>query len=412
MRFSRFSMPYINICVSIVALILLFPSDSIAQEGKSSLSGRVVDTDGNPVAKLSLAVKPVQISMGEEIGQLAPLASWPRGVTDADGRFSITNIDPVSSRLVIFPEHGSRYEIVSVQVGDLTFRYYKVDGVGFPNWLGQLTFALEPNTSLEDVVVKVELPDMRIRGRVLLKDRTPLANAEIDLTIRRRRRSHEGFFLFPRSRGASGGSSRFTAWTDAQGYFVTYHLRGAAEYSVVVRYEGTSAKSRWVRLKKGERYEKFVLRLNDLEEHRENRSKREKARHAVWTVNPENDHAYRRIQCNSWEDAKAEAEAEGAYLVAINDAAEQKWLESLYPEKVFFWIGLRVPKKGASWQWDSGEPLTYANWGAAGRPDNTTNSIGEIPIALIFASKRWMALDTESRLRPAVKYAILEKEHY
>ena len=412
MRLSHFSRPYIAMFVGIIAFTFLFQWDGITQEGKSSLSGRVVDTDGNPVEKLSLAVKPVEIKMGQEIGPLAPLTSWPRGVTDADGRFSITNIDPVSSRLVMFPEHGSRYEIVSVQIGDLTFRYYKVDGVGFPNWLGQLTFALEPNTSLEDVVVKVELPDMRIRGRVLLKDRTPLTNAEIDLTIRRRRRSHEGFFLFPRSRSASGGSSTFTAWTDAQGYFVTEHLRGAGEYSVMVGYEGASAKSRWVRLEKGERYEKFVLRLNDLEEHRENRSKREKARHAVWTVNPENDHAYRRIQCNSWEDAKAEAEAEGAYLVAINDAAEQKWLESLYPEKVFFWIGLRVPEKGASWQWDSGEPLTYANWGAAGRPDNTTNSAGEIPVVLIFASKRWMALDAESRLRPAVKYAILEKERY
>ena len=412
MRLSHFSLSYIAILSGIIALTLLFAWAGIAQEGQSSLSGRVIDTDGNPVESLSLAVKPVEIKMGQEIGPLAPLASWPRGVTDADGRFSITNIDPVSSRLVIFPEYGSRFEIVSVQIGDLTFRYYKVDGVGFPNWLGQLTFALEPGTSVEEVVVKVEPPDMRIRGRVLLKDRTPLANAQIYLTIQRRRRSHEGFFLFPRSRSASGGSTRFTAWTDAQGYFVTYHLRGAAEYSVVVGYEGTSAKSRWVRLEKGERYEKFVLRLNDLEEYRENRSKREKARHAVWTVNPENDHAYRRIPCDSWEDAKAEAEAEGAYLVAINDEAEQKWLESLYPEKVFFWIGLRVPKKGASWQWDSGEPLTYANWGAAGKPDNTTSSVGEIPIALIFASKRWMALDSESRLRPAVKYAILEKERY
>ena len=129
-------------------------------------------------------------------------------------------------------------------------------------------------------------------------------------------------------------------------------------------------------------------------------------------MNPENDHAYRRIPCDSWEDAKAEAEAEGAYLVAINDAAEQKWLEALYPEKVFFWIGLRVPEKDASWQWDSGEPLTYVNWGTAGRPDNIAGSVAEIPIALIFASKRWMAIDAESRLRPAVKYAILEKERY
>lgn len=406
---SRFRVP---ILVGIVALTLLSSWNSTAQNDKSSLSGRVVDTDGNPIAKLSLAVKPVEVNMGKEIGQLAPLASWPRAVTDEQGRFSISNIDSVSSRLVMFPEHGSRFEIVSVQIKDLTFRYYEVDGIGFPTWLGQLTFAIEPGTSLEDVVVKVKSPRTRIRGRVLLRDRTPLANAEISLTIRRRRRSHKGFFLFPRGWSASGGHSRFTAWTDAQGYFVTYHLRGAAEYSVVVKYDGASAKSRWVRLEKGEKYDKFVLRLNDLEKHRKNRSKREKARQAVWTVNPENDHAYRRIQCDSWEAAKAEAEAEGAYLVAINDAAEQKWLEALYPEKVFCWIGLRVPEKGTAWQWDSGESLAYANWGTAGRPDSTTDGVGEIPIALIFASKKWMAIDTQNRLRPAIKHAILEKEHY
>ena len=412
MRLSHFSMSYIAILIGIIVLTLSVSWNSIAQNGKSSLSGRVIDTEGNPVSRLGLAVKPVEINMGQEIGPLAPLESWQRAITDAEGRFSITNIDPVSSRLVMFPEHGSRFEIVSVQIGGLTFRYYEVDGVGFPNWLGQLTFAIEPGTSLEDVVVKVKPPDMRIRGRVLLKDRTPLANAEIDLTIRRRRQRYEGFFPFRRLTGASGGASRSHTWTDAQGYFVTYNIRGDTEYSVVVRYEGASAESRWVRLEKGERYDRFVLRLNDLAEHRESRSKREKARQVVWMINPENDHAYKKIACDSWEDAKAKAETEGAYPVAINDEAEQKWLEALYPEKAFFWIGLRVPEEEASWQWDNGEPLTYANWGTAGRPDSTTDGVGEIPIALIFASKKWMAIDSKSPLLPAVKHAILEKEHY
>lgn len=405
MCLSRFSIP----CIAIVALTLLFSVDTLAEEGQSSLSGRVVDTDGNPVARLTLAVKPVEMNMGQEKGPLAPLESWPRAITDADGRFSISNIDPVSSRLVMFPEHGSRFEIVSIQIGDLTFRYYEVSGTGFPTWLGQLTFAIEPGMSLEDVVVKVKPPGMRIRGRVLLKDRTPLANAKIDLTVRDRRRRYEGFFPFRRVTGGSSGISRSHTWTDAQGYFVTYNMSGTREYSVVVRYEGVSVESRWVHLKRGERYDKFVLRLNNLDEHRENRSKREKARQAVWMVNPENDHAYRRIPCDSWEDAKAKAEAEGAYLVAINDEAEQKWLEAVYPEKAFFWIGLRVPEKEASWQWDSGEPVTYANWSAAGRPDGTTDGVGEIPIALIFASKKWIAIDANSRLRPVVKYAILER---
>ena len=163
---------YIAVLVGVV-LCLVVPSVGVAQNGTASLSGRVIDTDGNPVDKLPLAVKPVEINMGKEIGPLAPLASWPRGVTDAKGRFSISNIEPVSSRLVMFPEHGARFEMVSVQIGDLTFNYRKVDGIGFPMWLGQLTFAIEPGESLENVVVKVRPPDMRIRGRVLLRDRTP-----------------------------------------------------------------------------------------------------------------------------------------------------------------------------------------------------------------------------------------------
>lgn len=412
MTLSRFWKFYSTVLVGVVMLCLVVPWVSTAQNGKASFSGRVIDTDGTPVEKLNLALKPVEINMGKEIGPLAPLASWPRGVTDAEGRFSISNIEPVPSRLVMFPEHGSRFEIVSVQIGDLTFNYRKVDGIGFPMWLGQLTFAIEQGESLENVVVKVRPPDMRIRGRVLLRDRTPLANADIALIIRDRRRSHEGFFLFPRSTSSSGGLTGFYTQTDAQGYFVTYHLDGAAEYTVSVKYEGASAKSRWVRLEDGERYDKFVLRLNDLEKHRKNRRKREKARQAVWTVNPQNDHAYKRIVCDSWEDAKAKAAAEGAYLVAINAAAEQKWLEALYPEKTFFWIGLRVPEKGASWRWESEEPLTYTNWGTAGSPDNISMTEGEVPIALIFASKKWMAIPADSPLLPAVRYAILEKEHY
>ena len=111
MCLSHFSMSYIAIRVGIIALTLAVSWNSIAQDGKSSLSGRVVDTNGNPVARLSLAVKPVEINLGQEIGPLAPLSSWARGVTDADGRFSISDIDPVSSRLVMFPEHGSRLRL-------------------------------------------------------------------------------------------------------------------------------------------------------------------------------------------------------------------------------------------------------------------------------------------------------------
>ena len=38
----------------------------------------------------------------------------------------------------------------------------------------------------------------------------------------------------------------------------------------------------------------------------------------VWVVRPENGHAYKRIQCEDWEDAQAKAAAEGGHLVTID----------------------------------------------------------------------------------------------
>ena len=401
--FNRF---YIAILVGIVALTLAVSENSIAQDGKSSLSGRVVDTKGKPVVGLELAIKPVEIiKESRDMVPRTPFASWLRAVTDKQGRFSFQNIDAGSSQFVMFPESASDYEIISVQIGDLTF-YSTAFLEDFQTWFGKLTFMIEPGTHLEGVVVNVKPPRMRIRGRVLLKDGTPLANTDIGLTVRRRKRET---FLFVLPAGGSAGSSGGGVRTDAEGYFVSYYPDEASEYSVIVEYEGASAKSRWFRLKEGQRYDKLVLVLRDLEEHRLRRSERIKARLAVWVVNPENDRAYKRIKCDSWEDAKAKAEAENASLVAINDASEQKWLEAVYPEKAFFWIGLHVPEKEGAWQWDNSEPLTYANWINSQQPENVSIAEDEIPVAMEFFSKRWMAIGGESPFLPVIKYAILEK---
>jgi len=406
MRYSHFRRFYVASLVSIVALTLLFSSDSIAQTDKSSLSGRVVDRKGKPVAGLELAIKPVEIRGPIDIVPRTPFASWLRVVTDKEGCFSFANITPVSSQFVMFSESGSDFEIISVEIGDLTF-YATGFLRNFPIWFGKPTFTIAPGAHLKDVVVNVKPPRMRIRGRVLLKDGTPLANTEIGLTVRRRRRD-TALFILPA--GGSAGISGGNVKTDAEGYFVSYYPDEAAEYSVIVKYEGASAKSRWFRLKEGQRYDKLVLVLKDLEKHRLRRSERVKARLSVWVVNPENDHAYKRIKCDSWEDAKAKAEAENAYLVAINDEVEQKWLEVVYPEKAFFWIGLRVPEKGGAWQWNNGEPFNYANWVASQESDNVFTGGRGIPIAMEFFSKRWMAIGSKSPFLPMVKYAILEKE--
>ena len=406
MRHSHFRRFRVVILVGIVALTLLFSWDGITQADKSGLSGRVVDTNGKPVAGLELGIKPVEIKKPRDMVPRTPFSSWLRSVTDKQGRFSFPNIDAVSSQFVMFPENGSDFEILSLEIGDLTF--YSTGFLrNFPTWFGKLTFTIEPGTHLEDVVVNVKPPRMRIRGRILLKDGTPLANTDVSLTVRHRRRDTTLFIL---PSGGSGGSSRRGVRTDAEGYFVSYYPDETAKYSVIVKYEGASAKSRWFRLKEGQRYDKLVLVLKDLEEHRVRRSERVKARLAVWVMNPENDHAYKRIKCDSWEDAKAKAKAENASLVAINDASEQKWLEAVYPEKAFFWIGLRVPEKGAAWQWSNGEPLAYANWITSQKPDTMSTGEGGLLVAMEFFSKRWMAIGAESPFLPMVKYAILEKE--
>ena len=130
----------------------------------------------------------------------------------------------------------------------------------------------------------------------------------------------------------------------------------------------------------------------------------------VWGVNPANGHAYKRIYCKSRDAAITQAAAEKAYLVTINDAAEQKWLEGLFAEKIFFWIGLSDAVKEGQWQWDNGEPLTYTNW-ISHEPDEQ-GTIGEGDYAVMdSSSKRWLDISPESPFWKAVQYAIIEKEH-
>ena len=72
-------------------------------------------------------------------------------------------------------------------------------------------------------------------------------------------------------------------------------------------------------------------------------------------LNPANNHSYKRIHCESWNDAQAKAGAEGAYLVSINDAEEQAWLVRVFGTAPY-WIGLTDVATEGEWSWMSGEP--------------------------------------------------------
>lgn len=390
-----------TLLMTVIQLIIILTCcvHSNAQEETAKLSGRVVDANGKPVAEIEVAIKPILVNRGWEQGPREPFSSWAIAVTDKDGGFSLSNIKPGRSRLVIIPELGSPYEIISLEIGEITI-YSTAFRPSHPTWYGKPTFGIDPGESLENVVVNVQKPRMRISGQVLLADKTPLANTEIDLTVYRRNRDT---FLFFFSSGGGGGSSGRIVRTDAHGYFVSYSPEKSAEYMVMVKHEGVSAKSRWFRLKKGQRKDNLVLRFKSINTH-------SLIRYKVWTVNPENHHAYKRIECSSWENAKAKAKDENAYLVSINNEKEQKWIESRFREKKFFWIGLQVPNKEEVWQWNSSEPVAYTNWGSSGIPENTINR--EVTVALLFSNKKWIAIESNSPLIPFVQHAILEKEDY
>ncbi len=80
-------------------------------------------------------------------------------------------------------------------------------------------------------------------------------------------------------------------------------------------------------------------------------------------------HAYAVIRERvDWEPAKAACAALGGYLVTITDAAENAFVQSLYPKKEKYWYG-GYADQDRNWYWVTGEPFVYADWGS-GEPNN------------------------------------------
>ena len=240
--------------VSLV-LILLFVVMGVeaAAEGLSGLSGKVVDLEGNAVVGFTFAIRPVHLHDGFLEPDRGNPASLSKGETDSAGVFTINDIQPRLVQLIVlpaplldafkmfdperFPPEGeippelmSRgglhpdKKIFSIQVGTVTFF-----NIGEHHFSEGLTFALEPGMIIEDVKVTVK-PRLRIRGRVVYADGTPLANAEADLTMEQ---SHE-------FRPNHGGTLSTNFFTDAGGYFTEY-TEEPGFYTLSVEYNDLSA---------------------------------------------------------------------------------------------------------------------------------------------------------------------------
>ena len=398
---------------AIVTLLLLAPSLSIAQDTTCTLSGRVVDVDGNPIASLSIVIQPFAIVDGRMesaflLKEFMPEAYVPliKSQTDEAGRFSVTGVKPGPIQFVAQPAHlpvdgmlspdlydlAPDAEVLSIEIGAMTF---------YPPYekhppFGGITFGIEPSTHLENVEVTVK-PRMRIRGQIVFADGTPLANARIGTSMRRRSLDGQGT-------GSSSGGSR----TDDAGYFVEY-VDNPGIYTVTINFQRLAATSEEFILEADQRYDSLVLTLDSEPVPFEALPERvELDNTGQWVLNPANNHSYKRVHCENWDDAQAKAIAEDAHLVSINDAAEQQWLVSIFGTAPC-WIGLTDVAKEGEWGWTSGEPLTYFNWAFhklidADRGDEDYVFMGLSP------DGRWHKVGPQSPEWQMPRMTILEKE--
>lgn len=447
----------------IVALFIGFISHTVAQEDTGTVTGRVVDLDGNPVVELPIFIAPLDVGGDGDMWTVFlpnEYAQLCRAHTDLKGRFSVTDVpsgpvyigalpDDIDERL---PKDFEKLvdEFISIDWTETTQNdieafvssNFGMDSSDFEpdveilfirvqrltlyarNDYDQIAFGVKSGAHIQDVEVTVQ-PRMRVRGRVLFKDGTPLANTRIDLYVRSRTVDGSGS-------SGSGGD----LWTDTEGYFVLYidEKDDPAFYTFSAEYQDLSVKAEPIRLDPGDRFDGLTLTFDSepippkqLPQKIETDELEPPspawevpsvpaASQDVWVVNPENGHAYKRVHCETRDDAIAQATKEKAHLVAINDAAEQAWLEAVFGHK-FYWIGLsRVSTTGALskrakkwWQWDNGDPITYANWLPNEFFSETLDASERDYAVMTLSAGKWYAVSPDSVIWDMTEMAILEK---
>lgn len=441
------------------------------------LSGKVVDTEGKSIAGFTFMIRSMQNLKGpappidmlpfafEELLEDQNREGKPRAMskvkTDAEGAFSVTNIQPGTVQIYPVPKAlldalekrapnlppelqknlplqlqripmrlrhpgrmDSEIQILSIRLNKVTFFYTEN-----PSPFAGFTFELKPGVNIEDVKITIK-KRLKIRAQIVYADGTPLANADAYLTMEFR----DGEL---RNHGGTHGTNCFT---DADGYFIQYK-NAPGFYTLSIRYKTFTGGAGPFLLKKDMEPENIVIKLDgnpvtqkpndDMNQpdnvkarrfvegllNKDNVRKpimRQVAKPAkpakiTWIINPANAHAYARIQCQDWHDAQQKAIAEGAHLVSINDEEEQFWLEVIFG-RLPYWIGLNDVEKEGEWQWDSGEPVTYTNWTTHEFPHDPSPETERDYVATAFHEEGWQSVGPNSHLWDMARSAIIEKD--
>ncbi len=460
-----------------MTLIILFSFGAVyqssAEEQTSTLSGRITDAKGEPIADVSVLLLYVIIDENSGIylphnskqypfllqiptmfngakmtkyQKMQELQPYLESKTDSDGKFAFTGIAAEMVQLMVLPTMPPGKEmpirelgkgnfpllpqIQSIQFGKVSF--FSHNYTFFPP-LGAVTFAIKPGTNIENVHLKVVMENsLNIRGRIVFENGEPLSETALEMKIGQL--NLDGTSDYPFSQPLLIG-------TDDDGYFnQPVFLPGVFAFSV--NYRGLSTISEPFILNGEQPQEVVVLTLNgnpdELEELSAENGETEEASllyqpdsPGTWIINPANGHAYKWIRCKTRVDAQIQAAREDAYLVTITNEAEQIWLEAVFGIGPY-WIGLTDIQKEGKWQWDNGEPLKYTNWA---KVDDNFSS--DVPALLrIFGVKdglqkqkeekkdyvimsppylndkkgKWIAVDSENSHLGRTRMAILERE--
>lgn len=366
--------------ITLVLIVMgqLSTKHSIAQDAQSTISGRVINQNGEPIVGLTL------------------LLSSSKSKTDSKGRFIFSGMSLSEVQLRFLEKNMS---IESIKIGKVViYNNAYTPYVSFP-------FNITPGTSINNVEV-VTRNLLNKRCRIVFKNGDPLTNVTLNVTT--------AFISLIRQYNSSFG--RFIE-TNAEGYFeIPIYSYGV--YTLSLNYRGLSAEIDPFIYTPGEPVTQ-VLTLNgnpaDFSEpppepmqNERNRNQKVSGKPGMWIINPLNGHAYKKIICNDRIDAQIQAEIENAYLVTVTNLHEQVWLENAFGANNY-WIGITDTAEEGKWIWENGEPVTYTNWGEFASEDIL--GINQPPAFLRFFGIKDERERHEDEMRDFAIMTFSESEH-